>query len=181
MAEHPTLPRRIALLDGRSVTLRPLSANDGMALYQFGCSLPDDDWHYLQSDLRSLDTTTRLVNARAAEHWRQIVAAADDGAIAAYASARALPGRSSHVVTLQTIVTGGWRHAGLGTSVAHAIVAAARALGGRKVTVDMVDAQDDGQSIFARLGFVVEGTLLRHARGRDGRQYTVLVMAAPLD
>ncbi len=181
MAEPPILPRRITLLDGRSVTLRPLSANDGMALYQFGCSLPDDDWHYLQSDLRSLDTTTRLVNARAAEHWRQLVAADDGGTIAAYASARTLPGRSSHVVTLQTIVTGGWRHVGLGTSVARAIVAAARALGGRKVTVDMVDAQDDGRSIFAHLGFVVEGTLVGHARGRDGRQHNILVMAAPLD
>ncbi|HMP42559.1 MAG TPA: GNAT family N-acetyltransferase [Roseiflexaceae bacterium] len=171
---------RIALLDGRELTLRPLDAGESVALYTFGCSLPDDDWLYLQNDLRSLDTTTRLANARGAEHWRQLVAADDSGNIAAYASARKLPGRSSHVVNIQLIVSAGWRHIGLGSAMAHAIVTAARELGGEKVTVEMIEEQSDGRAIFDHLGFVTEGTLTGFARGRDGHHYNVLVMASQL-
>jgi L-amino acid N-acyltransferase YncA len=169
---------RIALLDGRELTIRPLDAGDSAALHDFGCALPDDDWFYLQNDLRSLETTARLVNVRAAEHWRQFVAIDDEGAIVAYTSARTLPGRSSHVVSIQLIVADGWRHVGLGTAMAQAIVTAARELGGQKVTVDMIAEQADGRAIFERLGFMIEGTLAGHARGRDGRHYDLIVMAS---
>lgn len=169
LATHP-------LRDGRTVVIRPLAAGDSAALMAFGNALPQDDWQYLQNDLRSPDVVTRLINARDAEHWRQLVAVAEGGQVAAYSSARMLPGWSSHVADIQLLVAEGWRRTGLGTLVAGQIVAAARAIGAKKVMVDMVEEQGAGQSIFRALGFQQEGRLINHTRDRDGQRHNLIVL-----
>jgi GNAT superfamily N-acetyltransferase len=166
----------LTLRDGRSVVIRPLGAGDADPLLDFGHALPQDDWFYLQNDLRAADVVARLVNARDAEHWRQLVAVAPGGRAAAYSSARLLPGWSSHVADIQLLVAEDWRRAGLGTALARAIVAAARSLGATKVMVDMVEEQAAGLAIFSRLGFRQEGRLVNHTRDRDGNRHTLVVL-----
>ncbi len=175
--EVPVTSPAIALRDGRAVAIRALAASDNSALQAFGQALPDDEWLYLQHDLRNHESVNRLVGARDAEHWRQIVGVDAEGQVAAYGAVQLLPGRSSHVADIQMIVGGNWRRSGLGTALAHRLVYEARALGATKVIVDMVDTQDAGRSIFERLGFREEGRLISHARGRDGNWYNLLVLA----
>lgn len=174
--DAPITSTHLALRDGRTIMIRPLAQGDGAALLSFGNTLPQDDWLYLQNDLRAAEVVTRLVNARDAEHWSQVVAVAPDGAVAAYSSARLLPGWSSHVAKLQLLVAEGWRHAGLGTALARAIVGEARSLGAAKLMVDMVEEQADGISIFTHLGFTHEGLLVNHTRDRDGRRHNLVVL-----
>jgi ribosomal protein S18 acetylase RimI-like enzyme len=164
------------LRDGRALTIRPLAGDDSAALLAFGAALPQDDWLYLQNDLRSADVAARLIGARDAEHWRQLVAVTPAGEIAAYSSARLLGGWSSHVADIQLLVAEGWRRCGLGTALAHAIVAAAQAIGAAKVMVDMVEEQAAGQAIFAHLGFRLEGRLINHTRDRDGNRHNLVVL-----
>jgi hypothetical protein len=64
----------VTLHDGRVVAVRSLQPDDKTRLLQFGQGLPQDDWLYLENDLRSPDIVARLANASAAEHWRQMVA-----------------------------------------------------------------------------------------------------------
>jgi ribosomal protein S18 acetylase RimI-like enzyme len=167
----------ITLNDGRFITLRPLEAGDNAALLAFGNALPQDDWLYLQSDLRAGEVVARLVNARDAEHWRQMVAVTPEGRVVAYSSARLLPGWSSHVADVQLLVAEGWRRTGLGTAMAREIVAAARAIGAAKVTISIIEDQRDGQAIFTHLGFRQEGLLLNHTRDRDGNRHNLVVLA----
>lgn len=173
----PRVPFDAALRDERTVHIRLIEAGDNERLIAFGAALPENDWLHVENDLRSPEVVARLVSARDAEHWRQIVAVASDGAIAAYASARQLPGRSSHVADIQLIVGEAWRRCGLGTVMAGEIVAHARKLGATKVFVDMVEEQTAGQAIFTRLGFKLEGRLVNHIRDRQGKPHNLVVLA----
>ena len=173
------LPSTAMLHDGRQITLRSLSSDDSNALLRFGEQLPQDDWLYLENDLRAIDVVKRLTNAHAADHWRQIVAC-EGSTIAAYASVRMLTGRSSHVANVQLIVGEAWRRNGLGRAMGQVVFAEAQQLQASKVVAEMLEAQRSGQAIFARLGFRIEGTLRGHARDRFGNRHNVVVMATLL-
>jgi RimJ/RimL family protein N-acetyltransferase len=167
---------KTVLRDGSAVIIRRLLEDDGAALLAFGADLPEDDRLYLEDDLQSQEIITRLVNAHAAENWRQIVAL-DGERIVGYGAVRRLHGWSSHVCDIQLIISAGWRGAGLGTILAQAIFDAARELGAAKVIVEMVEEQSFGRAIFERLGFRVEGTLSQHVRDRHGQEHNLLVLA----
>jgi RimJ/RimL family protein N-acetyltransferase len=164
------------LRDGREVTIRPLAEDDRARLLAFGAGLPEDDRLYLEDDLQSHEIITRLVNARAAENWRQIVALAGDQ-IVGYCAARQLAGWSSHVAEIQLLISAGWRHEGLGAQMAQAIFEAARELGAIKLIVETVEEQTFGRAIFERLGFRAEGALSAHVRDRQGQQRNLLLLA----
>jgi hypothetical protein len=83
MTTHVEAAAPITLRDGQHVTIRFLADSDRAALMQFGQRLPQDDLLYLEDDLQNPDIINRLVNAYAAENWRQVVAALDDGTIIA--------------------------------------------------------------------------------------------------
>jgi RimJ/RimL family protein N-acetyltransferase len=177
MVEREGEPLAATVLgDDRAVVIRPLGEDDHAALLAFGAGLPEDDWLYLEDDLQSLEIITRLVNAHAAENWRQIVALEGD-AIVGYSAVRRLPGWSNHVADIILLIDEHWRRSGLGTALAQAIFDAARDLGVNKVIVEMLEEQQAGQAIFERLGFRLEGRLSAHARDRHGQQRNLLILA----
>src|SRR6266498_1281256 len=96
------LPPTTVRWDNHPVTIRPLAESDRDALLAFGRSVPQDDWRYLEDDFRSPEIITRLINAHAAENWRQIVAEASN-AIIGYSAVRRLTGWSNHVADIQLI------------------------------------------------------------------------------
>jgi ribosomal protein S18 acetylase RimI-like enzyme len=167
----------ISLRQGGTITIRLLEEHDRHALSEFGNRLPQDDWLYLEDDLRSPDIITRLVNAHRAENWRQLVAVDEQGKIAGYSAVRRLPGWSSHVADIQLIVSGEYRRHGLGTALARTIFDAARELGAAKVIVEMLEEQTAGQAIFVRMGFHFEGRFLDHVRDRNGGRHNLVVLA----
>ena len=167
----------VVLRNGVEVTIRPLLEEDRDALARFGKALPEDDSLYLEDDLTDQNIINRLVNAFAAENWRQIVAVTEDGEIVGYTAVRKLVGWSSHVGDIQLIVGRGFRRTGLGTEMAKAIFSAARGLGVSKVIVEMLAVQVSGRAIFERLGFSREGVFSKHAHDRHGNRHDLVVMA----
>ncbi|MFL5804664.1 MAG: GNAT family N-acetyltransferase [Roseiflexaceae bacterium] len=176
MTAQQTESPQTLLRDGRTVLIRALDEGDYAALLTFGAALPQDDLLYLENDFQNPDIIRRLVNAAAAENWRQVVALAG-GAIVGYSAVRRLSGWSSHVADIHLTVGDGWRRSGLGTAMAQAIFDAARDLGVSKVIVEMMERQSAGREIFERLGFRVEGTLSQHARDRHGQPQNLLILA----
>ena len=172
---HAEAPSSV-LRDGRTVIIRPLGEDDYAALLAFGAALPQDDLLYLENDFQNPDIIRRLVNASAAENWRQVVAVAN-GEIVGYTAVRRLTGWSSHVADIHLTVSDGWRRSGLGTAMAQTIFDAARDLGVNKVIVEMMERQNAGRAIFERLGFRVEGTLSAHVRDRHGQRHNLLILA----
>jgi ribosomal protein S18 acetylase RimI-like enzyme len=177
MLQRTAAPTTIALRQGGAITLRPLGEGDRAALLDFGRALPQDDWLYLEDDLRNPDIITRLVNAHQAENWRQIVAVDEGGAIAGYSAVRRLPGWSSHVADIQLLIAEDFRRRGLGTALARSIFDAARDLGAAKVIVEILEEQTAGQAIFVRMGFHFEGRLTDHVRDRTGGRHNLVLLA----
>ncbi|NTV65033.1 MAG: GNAT family N-acetyltransferase, partial [Oscillochloris sp.] len=138
MAQRTEATGGVVLKDGRTVTIRPLMERDRAALANFGLGLPKNDILYLEDDFQNPEIISRLINANAAENWRQIVAVTDDGSIVAYSAALRMPGWSYHVANIRLIVDRAWRRSGLGMAMAQAIVDAARDLRATKVTVAML-------------------------------------------
>jgi L-amino acid N-acyltransferase YncA len=158
------------------VIIRPLAERDLDALLAFGHNLSQNDWLYMEDNFSSPDIITRLINAHAAENWRQIVAEAN-GAIIGYSAVRRLTGWSNHVADIQLIVSDSYRPNGLGDALAPAIFAAAYDLGVAKIVVEMIAEQTAGLTTFERLGFRREGTLSGHACDRQGQQHDLLILA----
>lgn len=180
MIRQTTLqPRTAQLRDGRSVTVRALAESDHEAMTRFGSALPEDDWLYLELDFHNPNTITRLVNAAAAENWRQVVAEYE-GAIVGYSNVRLLPGWKSHVADTHLVISEGWRRSGLGLEVAQTILEAARDLGVTKVIAEMPDEQRAGRAIFKHLGFHVEGILNNHVRDHHGHYHDMVIMGYEL-
>lgn len=169
-------PFTTMLRGGELATVRPLEAHDTVALLAFGQALPPSDRLYLEDDFEHAQVITRLVNARQADNWRQLVATVES-AIVGYAAVRQLHGWSNHVGDIVLLVSEPWRRSGLGTALAGAIFDAARDMGVRKVIVEMLDEQVAGRAIFERLGFEVEGRLRAHALDRGGLSRDLLVLA----
>ncbi len=177
MVERSEAPIAAVLRNNRRVLIRPLEEGDRSALLAFGRGLPEDDWLYLEDDVRSPDIIGRLVNAAAAENWRQLVAVAEDRSIVGYSAVRRLPGWSNHVADIQLIISDSHRRCSLGTLLAEATFDAARELGVAKVIVEILEEQTGGQAIFERLGFHREGTFNNHAYDRYGQQHNMVVLA----
>ncbi len=177
MQERTAAPTPIALRQGSTITIRPLGESDRAPLAAFGRDLPQDDWLYLEDDLRNPDIISRLVNAHQAENWRQMVAVDERGEIAGYSAVRRLPGWSSHVADIQLIIAERWRRNGLGTALARSIFDAARDLGAAKIIVEILEEQTAGQAIFVRMGFHFEGRLIDHVRDRHGERHNLVILA----
>jgi L-amino acid N-acyltransferase YncA len=177
MVELEREPFEAAMLrDGQVVTIRPLNEDDCPALLAFGRALPHTDLLHLEDDFTNPETIARLVNARFAENWRQLIASVDDQIIA-YSVVRRLSGWMKHVAEVGLIVDAGWRRHGLGAALAQSVCDAARDLGVEKLIVEMLEEQSAGRAIFERLGFRVEGTFGCHVRDREGQCHNLIVMA----
>jgi RimJ/RimL family protein N-acetyltransferase len=167
---------RATLRDGQVATIRPLNEDDCARLLAFGRGLPRTDLFHLEDDFTNPEIIVRLVNARFAENWRQLVVSIDDQ-IVGYSVVRRLPGWMKHVAEVGLIVGAGWRRHGLGTALARSICDAAGDLRVDKLIVEMIEEQSAGRAIFERLGFRVEGTLVCHVRDRQSQCHNLIVMA----
>jgi ribosomal protein S18 acetylase RimI-like enzyme len=177
MNQRIAAPSSVVLRQGGTITIRSLMESDRSTLLEFGQGLPQDDWLYLENDLRNPDIIARLVNAHQAENWRQIVAVDENSLIVGYSAVRRLPGWSSHVADIQLIIAQEWRRLGLGTALARSIFDAARDLGAAKIIVEILEEQTAGQAIFVRMGFHFEGRLADHVRDRTGGRHNLVLLA----
>jgi RimJ/RimL family protein N-acetyltransferase len=152
----------LELAGDRTITIRRLREDDLDALLAFGAELAKDDWLYLDVELQTPATITRLVNAVEAGNWRQVVAV-DGETIVGYANVRQLPGWKKHVGDIALVVREDYRHRGVGAALARAVIDAAGELAVRKLILEIVEEQLAGRLIFKRLGFRLEGLLEDHA------------------
>jgi L-amino acid N-acyltransferase YncA len=170
----------VTLRDGRTVVIRSLAFGDRAALTAFGRALPQAELHCIPAELQSPEAIARLVTLSGTAQYRQIVATAGN-AIVGYGAVQQLSGRSREVAEGQLIVSAGWRHCGLGSALAMAMLDAAYELEVSQVVVELLAEQIAGRAIFERLGFSIEGALEGQVCDRYGRYHDLLVMAYRID
>jgi len=160
----------------RTLLIRRLREDDRDALLAFGAALPEDDWLYLDVDLQTPATITRLMNAVEARNWRQIVAV-DGPLIVGYANVRQLPGWKSHVGDIVLVLRDDYRRRGVGSALASAVIEVAGELPVSKLILEIVEEQLAGRLIFKRLGFRLEGLLEDHALDYLGNARNLVVLS----
>jgi ribosomal protein S18 acetylase RimI-like enzyme len=163
------------LVADRTVSIRRLREDDLDALLAFGAELAKDDWLYLDVELQTPATITRLVNAVDASNWRQVVAV-DGTAIVGYANVRQLPGWKKHVGDIALVVREDYRRTGIGAALARSVIDAAGELAVTKLILEIVEEQLAGRLIFKRLGFRLEGLLEDHAADYLGNARNLVLL-----
>lgn len=172
-----TFPHTLTLVDGSTVTLRPLAAGDEAALAAFVAGLTADDLLFLREDVT--DPTVIAAWARGADSSIKMVLVAErEGVLVGEALLRRRASSwARHVGEVHVIVAASERRRGLGTLLAREIFLQALRLGLEKIIAEMTVDQSGAIAVFEKLGFRGEGLLTGYAQDRSGRRRDLIIMA----
>jgi GNAT superfamily N-acetyltransferase len=173
-------PQEAVLRDGRHVLLRPFTATDTDALWEFFCHLPQEIRRFAwdRIDQRSVveawgidlnyDRTLPLI----ALHGREIVA--DATLHQRHGSPLRLVGR------IKWLINPGYRGLGLGTLLVNNFIRIARARGLRHLTCMLIaDSEADAVSTLQDLGFQTY-RIPGYGTDPDGNQHDMVKMVLKL-
>ena len=171
----------LKLSDGRSVTLRSMSAADKQRVLSFARALPPDDLLFLRTDI----TESALVDEWIGniEKGATITILAEvNGELAGYASLHLAQARwTRRVGEIRVQVGVPYRGAGLGRQLAAQIFRLGQARGLKKMAAMMTPDQAGARAAFEKIGFGVEALLQDWVVDRKGRSRDLLIMSHDLE
>jgi GNAT superfamily N-acetyltransferase len=176
-----TVDRKVALKDGRSVTIRNMRPDDVQRSYEFFCALPAEDRKYLRVDVtrrdlverRTLEADERRIVRLVAVHDNEIAA---DGALELEGH-----GWGSNVAEVRLIVSREWQRLGLGSVVARELFHVASKCRVDRIVARLMRPQVGAHRIFKRLGFHEEFLIPEHVRDQSGAWQDLIIMRCPLE
>lgn len=174
-------PKKVLLLDGTRITLRPMTPEDEGGLTNFFCQVPEADRRYLKEDVTSPEVIARW--ARQLDYNRALPLLAIDGnrivADATLHRRRAIA--RSHVGEVRVVVEPSFRGRGLGTIMLRELIGIAVDAGLERVIFELA-ADKEAVAIEAaeRLGFVRTATLPNQVKDALGRPHDLIIMELPL-
>ncbi len=173
-------PKEAQLRDGRSCSLRPMTADDRDLLLAFARSLPADDLLFLRTNI----TEPAVVDdwlANIAGGRTITILAFEAGAVLGYGSLhRNTASWTRHVGEIRLIVGSAARGTGLGRVLATEIYSIATALGLTKLSAQMTLDQAGARVTFERLGFRPEALLADWVVDANGLTRDLLMMTYDL-
>lgn len=177
MQEH-RWEEKITLHDGRKVSVRAMTPQDGPALLEFYRALPEEDRLFLMEDVTKREymdqfmqrLSSDLVFSPIAEHAGKI---AGHGTL--YRSAH---GWTKHVGEIRVVVARDFQRHGLGSAMAKLLVKKAIDLGLDKMLAEVVENQVAAKKAFERLGFHQEAVLKGHVRDIRGKRRDLVLMTS---
>ena len=168
-------PRTVALADGRKVTLRLMTRDDGDAVLAFASSLDPDELLYLRVNITEPGVVERWVHY--IETGRtETVLAVDGDTVAGEASL--LHNQTSwtrHLGEIRLQVAPRYRRRGVARLLVDEVEWIARTLSLRMLTARMTLDQTAAQSFFRRIGFQREAVLWDYVMTADGKMRNLLV------
>ncbi|WP_240704776.1 GNAT family N-acetyltransferase [Croceicoccus sediminis] len=164
-------------LDGRRITLRPLTAADKDAMLSFANALPVRELLFLKRDIRSPRVFKAWMQEIEAGTIRSIIAVEGDAIRGCTALVRDELSWSPHVAEVRVLVDTATRGMGLGRLLAMHCLDAAADERIEKLTVRMTTDQEAARQMFEEMGFRPEALLRDHVRDADGVSSDILIMA----
>lgn len=172
-----SLPRTIALHDGRNIELSLLEVADCLGLVEFYRTLPEQDRQVLKDDVTTKEWADRFLRKVATKEVVCLVAK-DGGKVVGEGSLyRSLHGWMTHVGEIRLTTARSHRRQGLGLAMARTLVQIATDLGIEKIIVNMMENQLGTRRTFEKLGFQKEAVLPRHVKDISGIKRDLIVMA----
>lgn len=164
-------------IDGRDVTLRPMTAEDRRAVLDFARKLPEHDLLFLRRDISEESAIDDWVEEiRTGEIFT--VLALEGETVLGYATIHRNQLRwTAHVAELRVVVAESARGLGLGRILTQEAFANAVALGIEKMVAQMTMDQKSAIAVFEGLGFRPEALLRDQVKDRAGQKHDLLVLS----
>ena len=176
MSIQSAYPQELSL-NGTTLQLRLMTAQDRDALLAFGRSLPEQDLFFLRTDITQpevLDEWLRHINSGTTVS----VVAEANGQIAGYANLHYQEARwTRHLGEVRLQVSPAWRGKGLGKRLAGEVFKLAQKLGLRKLVARMASGQRGARGVFEHLGFEAEALLTDAVIDNEGRTQDLILMS----
>jgi L-amino acid N-acyltransferase YncA len=170
-------PIQVPLRDRSKVTVRPMEAKDGPAVWDFFRALPEEDRLFLRDDVTSPEWLDRFVAEIGQETMIPIIAEQGGQVVGNAALYRSRRGWSAHVGEIRVAVARSCQRKGLGTVLARELVKAAINAGLEKMVASVVDNQVGAKRAFEKLGFRAEAVLKGHVKDIHGSKRDLVLMA----
>ena len=164
-------------LKGRTVTLRPLGAEDRTQVIAFAGALPEEDLLFLERDI----TQPAEVDAwlkETSEGRLVTLVAWENATVVGYATIdRGNVRWTRHVAELRVVVAQSAREIGIGRLLLELAFETVLGMGVTKVVARMTPEQTGAKKLFQRLGFVEEAVLRDNAIDANGLTHDLLVLS----
>jgi L-amino acid N-acyltransferase YncA len=174
-------PKEIRLLDGTSVTLRPMVPEDEAELLRFFTLLPEEDRRYLKEDVTSPEVIGRWAHQLDYNRALPLLAIRNGRIIGNATLHRRRSIARSHVGEVRVVVAAVYRTHGLGVAMLRELIAIAVNAGLERLVFELV-AEKQQQAIEAaeRLGFVRVANLPLHVKDETGKPHDLIILELPL-
>ncbi len=164
-------------IDGREVTLRPMTAGDRQAVLDFARRLPEHDLLFLRRDITQESAVDEWIGEIGRGEAFTILALSG-GEVIGYATIHRNQLRwTAHVAELRVVVAEAARGLGLGRMLTQEAFANAVGLGIEKMVAQMTVDQKGAIAVFESLGFRPEAILRDQVKDRAGQKHDLLVLS----
>lgn len=170
-------PAEVTLRDGRTVALRPMTAEDGPSLLEFFRRLPEEDRLFLKDDVTRPEVVERFVRDLDYERIFPLLAEREGRIVGDATLHRTKFGWSTHVAAIRMVVARDFQRSGLATALARDLVRHAVNVGVDKMIAEVVDNQVGAKRAFAKLGFHEEAVLKGQVKDLHGVRRDLVIMA----
>ena len=170
--------RKVADFD---VTFRPMTPADKDAMLGFARALPQDDLHFLRTDITRGDVLDAWL--REIENGSTVTLIAEvEGQIAGYCSLHHSESLwTRHLGEILLLVAADYRRGGLGGHLARQILELAKGASLQKLVAQMMSTQRDAQQLFHHLGFIPEAMLHDWVIDGSGTTHNLIMMSREVD
>ena len=173
--------KRVALKDGTSVVIRPMTAEDLDRSVAFFQSLTAQDRLYLRHDVTRREEVEVRIQAMQAGRARRLVALQEDRIIADAALELESASWKQHVGEIRLIIANPYKRKGLGMLMARELYSAAVEAEVEEIIVRMMRPQLAARSIFRKLGFQEVTLLGDYVKDAEGRKQDLILMRCDLE
>ena len=175
-ASKHDFPMRFSL-QGRTVVLRPLTADDREEMIAFAEALPEEDLLFLERDIAQPAEVDAWIKDTLEGRLVTLIAWEDDHVVGYSTFNRASARWMCHVAELRVVVAESARGIGVGRLLLELAFEMVLDLGVTKVIARMTPEQTGAPKLFQRLGFAEEAVLRDHALDVNGVIHDLQVLS----
>lgn len=173
-------PKTVRLKNGTEVVLRRLMPDDLDALHRFYLNLPEEDRHYLRTDVTDRRNVAMQMEDSDAEERTRLVAVRADAIVGQAALLRPTHGWSQHTAELRCVVGSDVQEQGLAKIMIRELFQEATRQGVEIVFSKTTAEQKAATHIVTELGFKPQVTLREHQRTLHGDLHDVILMTCSI-
>ncbi len=168
-------------MNGKDVTLRSMTTEDGDAMLKFARALPAHDILFMRRNITEQPGIDKWINDIRDGRVHTVIALVD-GEIGGYATIHLTElDWTRHVAELRVSVSLDLREHGLGRTLIREGFKLAVTMGVEIITSRMTPDQKAARALFEELGFRNEAVLKDHMKDTKGEYHDLLVMAVNVD